>query len=488
MFCPRCRDEFRSGIVVCPDCELPLVAERPAEDPPDEYETPVVVATFASLTEASLARGALEAAGIPAFVPGEDVRMCNFKHPEWGSAAAEILVRPEDRERALEFLKLAGQPRGGRRPLLLLAAAVLWSGISSAAPAGPPGLEGGDRRAAPVALEAVSGVLKLFDSRPLVAMDEGPHHTEQTHAFLRNLVRDPRFARTVNDIVVEFGSARFQDVMDRYISGQRVSIESLRPSWRETTQVYVFDNPVYRQFFETVRAVNQKLPPARRLRVLLADPPIDWTRVRTFDDWTRESPRDSHAASVIEREVLRKSRKALLVFGGFGHLQRRDIFMNFQPTPGDRAGVLEQIERARPGSTFNVWSNTNSDDLAVEPSVRAAWPVTALLMLKGTSLGARDFATVLPEESRALRRTKLVDGKRVPIPPAEYGGLPLEENFDALLYLGPVGSITRAPDAPCEYRYDAYYAEVVRRAGVLNGMNLEEVRREREECLKRRRR
>ncbi|MEO8189773.1 MAG: hypothetical protein ABI682_05485, partial [Acidobacteriota bacterium] len=45
--------------------------------------------------------------------------------------------------------------------------------------------------------------------------------------------------------------------------------------------------------------------------------------------------------------------------------------------------------------------------------------------------------------------------------------------------------MTRTPDAPCEYRDDTYYAEVVRRAGVLNGMNQDEVRREREECLKR---
>jgi hypothetical protein len=31
MFCPKCKDEFITGITDCPDCEIPLVKELPAE-------------------------------------------------------------------------------------------------------------------------------------------------------------------------------------------------------------------------------------------------------------------------------------------------------------------------------------------------------------------------------------------------------------------------------------------------------------------------
>lgn len=31
MFCPTCRGEFREGILVCPDCEVSLVADLPTE-------------------------------------------------------------------------------------------------------------------------------------------------------------------------------------------------------------------------------------------------------------------------------------------------------------------------------------------------------------------------------------------------------------------------------------------------------------------------
>lgn len=58
--------------------------------------------------------------------------------------------------------------------------------------------------------------------------------------------------------------------------------------WRETTQVYAHDNSVYQKFFETVRAANRKLPDGRKVRVLMGEPPIDWSKVNNFNDRVRE--------------------------------------------------------------------------------------------------------------------------------------------------------------------------------------------------------
>ena len=92
------------------------------------------------------------------------------------------------------------------------------------------------------------------------------------------------FAERVNDIVVEFGNARYQEVIDRYIAGENVPFEQVRGAWRDTVGALGPVSPVYGEFYRAVRAVNQKLPRQRRLRVLLGDPPIDWSHVRSRED------------------------------------------------------------------------------------------------------------------------------------------------------------------------------------------------------------
>jgi len=110
----------------------------------------------------------------------------------------------------------------------------------------------------------------------VVALGKGDHGNEQGHAFRLSLIRDPRFTTTVNDIVVETGNALYQDLMDRFVQGEDIPDLSLRRIWQNTTQPFTtFDTPIYEEFFRTVRAVNMSLPRARRLRVLLGDPPVD---------------------------------------------------------------------------------------------------------------------------------------------------------------------------------------------------------------------
>ena len=82
---------------------------------------------------------------------------------------------------------------------------------------------------------------------------------EQCHAFRLSLIRDPRFTGAVNDIVVEFGNARYQDLMDRFVEGEEVPYESLRQVWLNTTQpVQEWAFPIYEEFFRAV-ATNAKL-------------------------------------------------------------------------------------------------------------------------------------------------------------------------------------------------------------------------------------
>ena len=87
-------------------------------------------------------------------------------------------------------------------PLLLLLAV---KSDHDQAPASP-------KPAAPV--DPITGILDAFRSYSVLALSEGTHGNEQGQRFRLALIRDPRFAERVNDIVLEGPNARYQDVMD----------------------------------------------------------------------------------------------------------------------------------------------------------------------------------------------------------------------------------------------------------------------------------
>lgn len=63
---------------------------------------------------------------------------------------------------------------------------------------------------------------------PLVAIGE-VHRNQQLHDFLVRLLRDPRFLPMGGDVVVEFGNARYQDRVDRYVAGSSPAQFDCRP-------------------------------------------------------------------------------------------------------------------------------------------------------------------------------------------------------------------------------------------------------------------
>jgi hypothetical protein len=57
--------------------------------------------------------------------------------------------------------------------------------------------------------------------------------------------------------------------------------------------------------------------PEKRLRTLAGDPLIDWQQVKSTDDIRKFGSRNPTIASVMEKEVLAKHCKALMLFAHF---------------------------------------------------------------------------------------------------------------------------------------------------------------------------
>ena len=231
----------------------------------------------------------------------------------------------------------------------------------------------------PVPEPAIPAILAAFDKYAVVAMPEGEGWQDQGD-FILTLIRAPAFPDKVNDIEVECGNSLYQSVLDRYIAGEDVPFTEVRKVWRNTTQPWgCSTSGFFEQLFPLVRAVNQKLPPAKRLRVLAGDPPIDWDQVKTFQDVLKFAHRNDSIASVMEKEVLSKHRKALMLFGTM-HLMH-----------GTRSAV-SMYEKDYPNLTFVISDlalfDMNSSDRSHSPL--ATWPIPSIVRLKGTWLGALD--------------------------------------------------------------------------------------------------
>jgi hypothetical protein len=283
-------------------------------------------------------------------------------------------------------------------------------------------------------VDPVVAIIDAFRMHPLVAVAD-PHGNEQVHAFRLALIRDPRLADVVNDVVIEFGTARYQDVMDRFISGQDVPYSALRRVWEDTTQIeFDWDLPVYEEFFRAIRAVNATRVPGQRLRVVLGDPPMDWENIHSSTEYLARMStlnRDEYAVDVIKREVLAKNRRALVVYGG-QHLLRK----NALPNASDEwaRGLVAQLERPGIASVFTIDPETRIP-LTPGQSDITQWPKPSLALLKGTRLGQLRFTA---PAQRLVR---------------------FEEQFDAVVYLGEPGDMTTSNmgRARCE---DAEYMQM----------------------------
>lgn len=292
--------------------------------------------------------------------------------------------------------------------------------------------------------EPISVIVEAAKSHQVVAFPDAHGH-EQLHQLNLALVRDRRISDIVNDIVVEFGNALHQDAIDRFVRGEDVPYEAIRRAWMDTTQAHpVWDTPQPEEFVRGVRAVNATLPIERQLRVLLGDPPIDWNTVKTKQDHLKWiGMRETFPAEVIRREVLAKGRRALLPYGVM-HLQRKNAMANFD-SAGPAATLVSLLEDNGP-KLFSI--GLTFDPASLQPTT-ASWPTPSISVLRGTTMGAADVSFEGP-------RVAIRNGKIVPIARDEWKSLRMEEQFDALLFIGARSEVTDAFVTPELCRDPAY--------------------------------
>jgi hypothetical protein len=305
-------------------------------------------------------------------------------------------------------------------------------------------------------------VLDAFRTHRLVGIGE-VHHLQQHHDVLDSLLNDPRLPGVVSDIVVEFGNAHYQDIMDRFIAGQPVDNAGLRLAWRNTTQSpeETWDQPVYEQFFRAVRAANWALPPGQQMRVLLADPPINWATITNASDLEPAiQQRDTYPASLVEQQVLAKGRRALLCYG-MAHL--------FHPVPTlhTQPNLVSIIEQRTGERTYTI---ADLVPLAGDPgglaTRLASYTRNTVVPATGTWLASFDAGLFAQLQAGSRSRRPARNGSAAARSSGQSNplcGVPAGSVIDDGLYLGQPGDLTASCWNPAIFLDPAYWAELERR-------------------------
>jgi len=309
--------------------------------------------------------------------------------------------------------------------------------------------------AEPIPKPALPAILAAFDKYEVVGMPVA-HDLKDLDDLILLLLRNPAFPEKVNDIVVECGNSRYQPILDRYIAGENVPFAEVQKVWRNTTQSMCSTSGFFEQLFPLVRAVNQKLVPGKRLRVLAGDSPVDWDRLTTttIADAPKEFfDRDGSIASVMKKEVLSRHRKALMLFGTL-HLMH---------APYDDA--VASYEKDYPNVTFVISDLIffKTDFTGLHRNPFAAWPTPSLALSKGTWLGALNMSSFFPppiwfdKDCNVVNEFSKADLQT-----------PMADLVDAFLYLCPP-ELALNEQMPADIALDADYMKELRRRELLDG-------------------
>jgi hypothetical protein len=290
--------------------------------------------------------------------------------------------------------------------------------------------------------QTIAAIAKEFDTHAVIQLGE-LHRSLQIHTFIQQMLRDPRFICRADDVVVEFGNSRLQRLADIYGAGGDLTEAQIQSMWRETSVPLTWNTPVYRAVYEAVRGVNGQHLCRHPVRIVLADAPLDWSKIRTTKDLEPFADRDTAMAETVEREVLRKHHHAFLITGEY-HAEKRTS------DEADGLRTAQIIERRHPGNLFSI---------VTVPSPAAA---AALHMGPAPSFKAPRSSDI---EHKPFAMTKENWGAATPTKPGEFT---IGEVVDGVLFVGGNSSLFPSPEI---YLDPAYAKELRRRAAIIRDMS-----------------
>jgi len=322
------------------------------------------------------------------------------------------------------------------------------------------GTEGSEQKTPSDAIQYIARALR---ENPVVCLAEGGHGSKTAHDFLKAMFLDKNVQNAVDVIIVEFVTARYQDRLDDYMKGKDIPLNELNKLWRDTTVsslVQTWDSPLYYEFLQHLKAVNESLAPGKKVRVMGGDPPIKWEEVKNQQDhrvFFRQ--RRSFPASLAVEQAVTHKKRVLIIFGG-AHLAK---------VPGNvmgrvDKGIVNLIQDSIPDGVKS-FSFLIPADLKVDSRIQE--------LEKGMMYETRSHWSGEFPADMLFPMLFLPDGTKA----EPYKGHKVKDLYDGLVYIGPLTEwVSASADV---YQDDEYWTELNRRSMITRNMPMDDKLRRR---------
>ena len=171
----------------------------------------------------------------------------------------------------------------------------------------------------------------------------GEHHRRKVSwNLLRQVIREPEFARTTGTVFFELPSHKQAD-LDRFYAQEHPDTDILLDIFG-CEQVYGWHDKDEFDFMVALWHLNRELPEDRKIKVVLADYQMPWDRMKSADDVKAfpDKDRNRHMADVVEQTMKANTdgRHALFIVGYMHALKSNRLRGLYASASEDLAAAL----------------------------------------------------------------------------------------------------------------------------------------------------
>ncbi len=301
-------------------------------------------------------------------------------------------------------------------------------------------------------------ILDALADRKLVIIGE-LHHRPAYWALNSAVVADKRFAERAGVVYMEL-PMHDQGLVDTFLAAERLDTMPVIEMLRNMLWMGWPDQPML-DFFVAIWKANQSLPPAKRIRIVLADMARPYSKIRQRSDWRKYSVnRDSLMAENIlkdRKEHSDDARHGLFIVGRGHVLENLTTFVGDEPKRTAGWHLRQELGE----QVYSITQHT--------PIIRNVGPVSgrACLGLFDSAFAALEYKPV------AFRLTDSPFGKNHFDSDADawpWQGR-YQDAYDAYIFLTPLEKETFSPLIDGFYT-DEFVQELDRRYRMMHGKGL----------------